>query len=449
MGFFDIFKKKNKAANKRKQVLSLKDLQALNNQQKAMINQYESLFAQMASRGIDEEIDEIIGNDYRTMTVSDLLYAIRQADQPWNRGYRSSWIELFDIFANMVQDTHVAATRDTIKESLLSKDFYIADEEGNRLVKETRIFKKSWFYRYLEFISNVKDYGFGLYSIDSIDLENMSVKGHEVNRKHVRPDLGGLVKAQYDTSVWRYWDKGSYKKSSIYVFDNILGKLTACARWYIYKTEVVRFWAKYNQLYGTPPVIGKTSVKDSTRRANMIKSLKNFVKARFMVIDQTGEVEQFNSSSSQGNQQFFENLIRLCDEQISKRMLGSTMVLDNGSSKSQAEVHDDNTTNFKRSLWRLAESTINESLIPKLLALGLPISKKSYFVWDESEKMSQMNKAEIINKMNANYKVPVDVAAEFVGIPLEEKETPPMFDMSDPKNKKMAIENYKGKFKDK
>lgn len=416
----------------------------LNDGQISILNQIRE--AEKTFRDIDRGIDEITGNDYRIMTISDWLAAIRQADQPYTHGYLSSWVEMFDIFANMLTDAHVQASIDTLAEGLLSKEFFIVDAEGNKLDEATRLFKSKWLYDYLLAILNVRLWGFGLIQLRNFDPATLNLEVTEANRKHVRPDLGGFTRQQWDQEIWRRWDRPPYKTWTVYQFDAKLGKLNACVRWWIYKTEISRYWAIFNQLYGTPPVIGKTSLKSRDRRSNMIQSLKNFIVSRFIVMDVDDDVAQMTQTATT-NQQFFENFIRLCDEQISKALLGSTMVLDDGSSRSQSEVHADNTAKFVKSVARMAMFSINDELMPRLREIGFPSSilpDGAQFMWDNSEKLTMKERAEVIQSLNLNYDVMPDVVTEFVGIEVQEKEEP------DPALNPAAaevLENYKKRLK--
>lgn len=370
---------------------------------------------------VDRGIDEITGPDYRTTSITDWLNAMRAADQPWEGGYRSNWVKLFDIFLNMIQDAHVQAVVDTLKERVKSKDFYICDKNGEKLDEVTAFFEDKWFYDSIDCIADARLWGFSLIQFDKKD-GHLTARG--VNKKHIRPDLGGIVKQQYDNTVYKSWDKAPFKNWTVYIYERNLGRLNAAARWYIYKTEISRFWAKFNQLYGVPPIVAKTKTTDTGRKGNMINMLKKWVTSRWMVIDEADEVTQFNGNLSGSGQQFFENLIRLADEQISKAILGSTMVLDNGSSRSQSEVHESNTKTFENSLARLVKFVTDKEIIPRLNKLGFDVPTDCKLVWDNSEKLTMKERAEVLNTISNNFEVEVSVASEFLGLELKEKEEP-------------------------
>ena len=192
-------------------ILDSSDVSVLNR-----VRELEKVFSD-----IDRGIDEITGTDYRIMTISDWLNAIRQADVPWNGKYQSSWVSLFDIFQNMLQDAHIQGAVNILVEGITSKEFYIANEDGEKNDEATKLFKNEWFFDYLEMVVNSGLWGFNLIQLRNIDYSDFSLEVEEVNRKHVRPDLGGFTKGTYDQTVFHSWDKKPYSDWTIYIFRNV------------------------------------------------------------------------------------------------------------------------------------------------------------------------------------------------------------------------------------
>jgi len=387
---------------------------------------------------IDKSSDEITGTDYRVFTIQDWVYAMRSADQPWTKNYQSSWVQLFDIFTNMVEDPQVVAAINTLKESIQGKDFYISDKEGNRNNSVTELFRSEWYYSFLESIVDIRLWGFGLIQLGDFNGINLTIR--DINRKHVRPDLGGVTRQQYDNYILHDWNKEPFKTWTIYQFDKKLGALNPCVRWWIYKNEIARIWAKYNQLMGIPPIVFKTALKDPVRKQNAIDMLKNWLKTRWTLTDSADEIIQMEESTN--SQSFFENLIRLADEQISKALLGSTMVLDSGSSRSQSETHEYNTLRIIKSILRVAKFVTDKELIPRLIKIGMDIPVGSRLIWDNSEKLTMKERAEVINIVSMHYKVSTDTASEFIGLDIEEKEE---IELNNNSPIKKAITDYKNR----
>lgn len=374
------------------------------------------------TKDINNSIDEISGTNYRIYTISDWLTAQRQADQPWHSNYQSSWVELEDIFLNMSSDSQIMAATDILVDGLQEKEFYIADQDGDKLDEVTKMFRKKWFFDFLGIVVDSRLKGFNLLQIEEYNRANETIKVGVVNRKHVRPDLKGVVKQQYDQTPFIFYEKEPVKTWTVEIFESKLGKYNACVRWWIYKTEISRIWAKYTQLFGVPPVIAKTSLKDAVRKTNLINALKGWIKSRWMVIDEGDEIEQGSGTSSGSGQQYFENLMRFADEQISKALLGSTMVLDNGSSRSQGEVHERNTQSIIKSLARLSGFICNDELIPRLRKIGMQIPEGAHLIWDDSEKLTMKERAEVIDIVSQTYNIDKDIVSEFIGIEVVEKE---------------------------
>lgn len=375
---------------------------------------------------IDANIDEITGTNYRIFTMTDWLNAMRCADVPFGQRYQPNWSILFDLFSNMLTDPHVQSCVDILSEGVKSQEFYVTDENGDKDDEASRIFNQKWFYDFIDIRVNARLWGFSLAQITEINRAEKILKIKEVNRKFVRPDLEGVVEHENDTQAFRFWNKAPYKYSTVFNFDSKLGKFNSCVRWWIYKTEVARLWAKYNQVFAIPPVIVKTSLKDGTRRENAISGAKSWATSNYLVMDESDEVEMgAGGSAGTANAELFESLMRYCDEQISKALLGSTMTNDDGSSRSQAEVHQETTDSFVESIRRAVLFNANDDIIPMLKHWGLVTNKKLCFHWDKSEKMSMKDRSEILNNACVNYSVDIAIASDFLGLELQEREDEP------------------------
>ncbi len=376
-------------------------------------------------KGKDIKTDETIAADYRTKSVSDWLMAVRSADvrrdydAPRKHYLQSNWIPLFDIFENMKCDPHVSAAILTIEEGVKSKSFEIVDKSGAKLEDATIGFNSEWFHRAIEILLNAHFYGFSLLQIQEVDTTTGRAKVKEVSRRHVRPDLHGVVVSEYSSTLSASWEDPKYKRSTVFSFLKNLGALNSAVRWYIYKTEVARYWAIYNQLYSTPALVGKTDITDTTRKANMINALENYVNLRYVSLGLEDTIEPIATATTATAT--FEAQIRLCDEQISKGIIASTMVLDNGSSRSQGETHAENTDKVITSIARYVMFRVNDELLPKLRGLGMNLPEGARFRWVEDEILTMGEKADIIVKLAPFYHISAQVVSDFVGLTVEDR----------------------------
>lgn len=199
-----------------------------------------------------------------------------------------------------------------------------------------------------------------------------------------------------------------------------LGKFNKIAKWFILKREVTQFWAIFNELFGHPFRVTKTNVKDSFLRQNAISAMQNMTTASYAVIDNDDEIEFIAPTSGQGYATF-KDFIEVADKQMSKAMIGSTMVIDEGSSRSQSETHSKNTNSFIIGYSEIIQGFINDELIPKMQLHGMPISTNDMFHFEHIEKLSKLQWIEIIDKLSNNFDISPDIVAELTGIEVEEK----------------------------
>ncbi|MEW5101727.1 DUF935 family protein, partial [Serratia marcescens] len=87
-------------------------------------------------------------------------------------------------------------------------------------------------------------------------------------------------------------------------------------------------------------------------------------------IPSTMQVDMVETASRQGGGDLFKGMAEWCDAQTSKAVLGQTMTTDNGSSQSQANVHDRVRMDIAKWDARQLENTLNEFLVRPFIMLN-------------------------------------------------------------------------------
>lgn len=153
------------------------------------------------------------------------------------------------------------------------------------------------------------------------------------------------------------------------VWRNGLARLVAVM--YMLKSFTVRDWWSFAEVFGIPIRVGKygknASEADITTLVNAIRAIASDAG---VAIPDSMTMELIESGAAKGGEVLFERMVRWCDEQTSKAVLGQTMTADNGSSRSQAEVHDEVRDDIARWDARQLEATINEQLIKPYIILN-------------------------------------------------------------------------------
>ncbi len=111
---------------------------------------------------------------------------------------------------------------------------------------------------------------------------------------------------------------------------------------------------------------------------------------------------------------------------MSKRILGGTMILDDGSSRSQSEVHerqlDEKITEGDR---RMIEFFVNDKFIPLLRNWGFAFTDNEVFAFDRTEEISLSDHWKIVNEASENFEIDPDWVAERFNIKIIGKKEAP------------------------
>jgi len=153
------------------------------------------------------------------------------------------------------------------------------------------------------------------------------------------------------------------------VWRNGLARLVAVM--YMLKSFTIRDWWAFAEVFGIPVRIGKYGANATTDDIEtLINAIGRIASDAGAVIPESMKIELVETAKGNGGNTLFENMVRWCDEQVSKAVLGQTMTADNGSSQSQATVHNEVRIDIAKWDARQLESSINEYLIKPYIILN-------------------------------------------------------------------------------
>ena len=117
--------------------------------------------------------------------------------------------------------------------------------------------------------------------------------------------------------------------------------LSRCYWPYMFKHNGVRWWVTLAEKYGLPWIIGKLgAAAEEAARRDLLNKLVAMVMDAIAVIPQNAELEFHNQSGV--NSEVHERLIRQCNAEISKVLVGQTLSTEldqEGGSRAAAETH--------------------------------------------------------------------------------------------------------------
>lgn len=136
------------------------------------------------------------------------------------------------------------------------------------------------------------------------------------------------------------------------------------------KAYTVKDWIAFIECYGLPLRLGRygpeATVADVTALHRAVANIGTDAAA---VLPRSMEIEFQEIGDGAGND-IFEKLARWVDEQTSKAVLGQTMTSDNGSSQSQASVHNEVRHDVLRADARQIAGTINRDIVRPFVDLN-------------------------------------------------------------------------------
>lgn len=366
-------------------------------------------------------------------TIKQQMYRFNKQIDTWKLGincfedvWHSTTETIIGVYNDVVIDAHLSAALDNRIAKTTSKDFKIVDEKLEEL-DETVIFQSQWFRDFMRFSLESKFYGYSLIQFgDRVGDGFKTVK--LVPREYVYPQKQSVRTTPQNTVDLIPFDKGQYKAWTLGVGrPEDIGLLMKAAPLVIYKKTALGSWSEFTELFGSPFRFGKTNVRDEALRDNMYDMLDNMGRNAFGVFHTDDELEYIKDSQTDAHH-VFDELIERTNSELSKLILGSTMTMDDGSSRSQSEVHERTTGAIEKEDALFMTELVNKQLIPWLNTYhGFNIV--GTWVFDDTENLSKPEQFKIdLEIVKAGYNVPKEYFTETYGTPIDEplevEETP-------------------------
>lgn len=328
---------------------------------------------------------------------------------------------LYQIYKDVVLDSHLSALMKTIELKVLSGEYWICNADGSINEDLTNRLKKPWFKFYLE--QNITAIFYGHALIQLGDIVNDEFKDFElVPREHVVPEFG-IVK----DSIWTYASDGVFYRQQPYSDYLIeigsktdLGLLHKASPLVLWKKGVFGAWSHFAELFGMPVRIGKTDILNPTQKANMQQMLQNMGSASWGVLN-TDDLIEFIETSNTDSYQVYLEFINLINSELSKLVLGQTGTTDEKSFVGSAQVHESILNVYITAVKSKIESNFTSEVLPKLFMFGMFPKQDIYFKWNNEEQISKQAHFDITKELLKFYNVPAEWINETFNVPVEDK----------------------------
>ena len=201
------------------------------------------------------------------------------------------------------------------------------------------------------------------------------------------------------------------------------GLAFSVATMYLLKSVAVRDWWAFGELYGIPVRIGKygqTATDDDIRTlSDAVSALASDAGA---IIPDSMNIELENAASSSGgggsgSLGLFRGQAEWCDKQVSKAVVGQTMTTDDGSSRSQAEVHADVRDDLVRDDMRQVCGTLSQTVVRWYCELNHGMRPAGWPRIELPQPPEDLDVVAIMSAVKGGLRVPAAWLRERLGIP--------------------------------
>ena len=318
------------------------------------------------------------------------------------------------VYKDTMLDTHLSAVSENRILRIQNKRFVITDDKGITNQDKSQFVTKKWFSDCIRHVMESILYEYSLVHLIKDGKEIIATRS--IPREHVIPDKCLVVKNVYD-------DKGlDYTAFP----DDLLfaklyggyGLLEKAAPLTILKRHSWASWDEFEQVFGMPIRIAKLGSMNDTVKKEVASWLESMGTASYGVFPQFADIEIKEANNRDAFNVFFKK-IEAVDSQNSILINGQTMTVQDGSSHSQANVHQKTQDELTEADLKGCLYWLNDVLLPAMRRIGYPISDNERIgverVTNPIEKMKTDEKL-----MQNGYRLAKDYIERVYGVELEE-----------------------------
>lgn len=346
--------------------------------------------------------------------------ALESADDPQN----PNWSALQDLYEYLRTDGHLGSQMTIRKGSILSNRFFIRDgKTGKENPDKTKLLEKKWFFDLLgELLDNIL---LG-YTVVQFPDPIRVLKPHPLQnaydlipRRNFIPQKNMILKEANGTEGFLITDPAFMNTIICIKNQERFGLLNDLVPGLIWKKNARQGWAEFGEKFGLPLVkvtTNKTAKADLDKMEYMAKQMAEAARA----ILPTGTTMDIVDTATKGDPyKVYLEQITYTDNEVSKRILGGTMISDNGSSRSQSEVHERTLdTKISEMDRKDMEFTINDQLIPYLINIGYGLQEGDEWVLDRTIALSMSEAWKMFNEALQHFDLDTEQVAERFNLPI-------------------------------
>src|SRR5690554_553259 len=329
--------------------------------------------------------------------VEKSISLVRQDIQKWrmarmaamNVEEPSRW-RLYNIYeTDIMLDSLVTSQIGNRIEATIGANFNFIDTNGNVDEQLTNQYQNSiLFNEIIKQIINTRFYGHSLIELNwNVDKLNVIL----IPRQNVIPSQGKVLFDYTDPEgksvMYRELPEyGTYLLE--FGENNDLGILNKAVPHVLFKRFAQSCWSELAEIYGIPPRVYKTDTQDPRALNRGKKMMQEMGSAAWFIIDITEEFDWAKAVETNGD--VYNNLIRLCNNEISLLIAGAIIGQDTKHGSYGKEAASQNILDsLVTSDMTMVEIYMNDIVIPALIKIGI-IPEGYRFQYEVAEDLQEL-----------------------------------------------------------
>lgn len=294
-----------------------------------------------------------------------------------------------DLVDDLMTDGHLQSQVTMRKTSSLNTDYHVINRKTKKANDDmTFILQQKWFYQFLdgcidEEIRGTKLAEFLSFTGEKIEMKFIPRRNVVPTRKKIFPDITKPQFIDYSDLTFEPWLLQIGEDFNLGVINNIIPNL-------IWKRNVMQAWAEFCEKFGLPLITATTNTSDSKVVDAVHEMLLNLGQASVGTFPQGTDIK-FQEANRQDAYQVYHQFMLSNTNEISKVLVGSTMLSDQGTNRAQTEVHERSLDNrIAQADKRKIQFIVNDQLFPLLRLQGYNISDDDVFEWKTAEQETSL-----------------------------------------------------------
>lgn len=348
--------------------------------------------------------------------IEDYISAVTAATDPTNPRL-GDWMR---FRLSMKNDAHLMSCIENRTLPVQCAPFKLIDSNGEEDEEAKKLLEKPWMLELVDkVLSHVFD-GVKLLGMFEVDENGELKKIEEIPQSNFIPQKGIIIQEEYDTEGVSYRD-GAYKNYYFQVGDDwSIGILSGLANIVLAKKLGLGSWMSFIEKYGVPPIFAITERMDSTRRDELFEMLEEFRMNHFAVLQGKETIEIPQGYNVDAHNTFKSLMSDICDKEMSKRILGSSGIVDEKSYVGAAEVQE-RLLQYRHKVDKLLfKYYFNTEVKPRLVKLSsayAPLANLT-FEYDESETLSMNEIIDAVKGLATSFEFDIDELKKLTGLPI-------------------------------